>query len=311
MSEQAQTNKRIFTISASSLDSVEKCGKYFEYEKVLRLQPFKQARPLDYGGLGHFMFHPYYFGQIKDIKPHHLKHPYHRLLGKSHKELIDLSVQIGTLYSLNTDLSADDREQCINKFREYVNYYGVAKFDPIEVESPFSVVLYDSEHLQLIFEGIADLIVNDNREGIYPMDHKWMGRDSHKAETGHQINGTCWALKSKIFRINKILERKENPFVRENYTVDAEQANEWAEDAVQSAMRAIFYLDNNYFPRLRNSCDNYGGCKFLRACKSLPSTRDVTIDAHFRVRTEEHNLYAKDGKIQKIMDMILGKEEEG
>lgn len=300
--------KRIFTISASSLDAAEKCGKYFEYEKVLRLEPLKTARPLDYGGLGHFMLHPYYFGQIKDIKPHHLEHPYAKLLGKSHKDLIDLAVQIGTLYSLNTDLSAEDREQAINKFREYTNHYGVSRFDPLEVETPFSVVLYDSEHLQLIFEGIADLIVNDHREGIYPMDHKFMGRDSHKAETGHQINGTCWALKTKLFKINKILERKENPFVRETYNIDEEQANEWAEDAVHSTLRAIHYIDNNFYPRIRNSCDNYGGCKFLTICKSLPSTREFKMDSFYRVKKESHDLYAKSGKIDKIVKMIFGEK---
>lgn len=307
MSEQKPT-KRIFTVSASSLDSIETCGKYFEYEKVMRIEPVKTARALDYGGLGHFMLHPYYFGQIKDIKEHHLKHPYARLLGMSHLDLINISIQIGTLYSLGTDLSPDDRESAIQKFREYTNYYGMAKFDPLEVETPFSVTLFDSEFLQIVFEGIADLIVNDHREGIYPMDHKWMSRDNHRAETGHQINGTCWALKSKIFRINKILERKENPFVRDAYTVDDEQAQEWAEDAVQTAMRAIHYLDNHFYPRHRASCDKYGGCKFLMACKSIPSTREFKIDSFYKVKQEKHDLYNKDGKIDKIMKMIMGEK---
>jgi hypothetical protein len=308
MSEKVPT-KRIFTVSASSLDSIETCGQYLEYEKIMRLEPKKKARPLDYGGLGHFMLHPYYFGQIKDIKDHHMKHPYRRLLGKSHLDLINISVQIGTLYSLGTDLSIEDREKAIQIFREYVGYYGVQRFDPLEVETPFSVTLYDSEHLQILFEGIADLIVNDHREGIYPMDHKFMGRDNHKAETGHQINGTCWALKSKIFKINKILERKENPFVRDVYNVDAEQAAEWAQDAVQSAMRGIHYIDEKYFPRVRASCDKFGGCKFLTICKSLPSTREFKIDGFYNVRKEEHNLYAKDGKIDKIMRMIMGEND--
>lgn len=307
MSEEAPT-KRVFTVSASSLDSIEKCGKYFELEKVQRLEPMKVARPLEYGSLGHFMLHPYYFGQIKDVKDHHLDHPYAKLLGKSHKDLIDLAIQIGTLFSLNTDLSVEDREQQINRFREYTHYWGTGTFTPLEVETAFSVTLFDSPHLQILFEGIADLIVNDPKEGIYPIDHKFMSRDSHKAETGHQIVGTCWALKTKIFKINKILERKENPFVREVYTVDPEQSEEWAEDAVNTAMRAIFYLDEQHFPRQRNSCDNYGGCKFLKICGSLPSLRDVKIDSFYRVKQEKHDLYNKDGKIDKIVKMIFGEK---
>lgn len=304
---EAQKNKKIFTVSPSSLNSVEACAFLFKSTKINRYAPLKTPQPLDRGSLGHFMMHPFYFGQIVNPKEHHLNHPYAPLLSMDRADLIKMSIEIGTLYSLNTDLPAEERENVIEKFAAYCNFYD-DDFQVLEVEQPIVKTLNETEEYIIVFEAICDLIVWHRKLAkIVPHDNKWMGRDYTIAKLDHQITGTCWALETDEFRINKVLDRKENPFVREPYSYDKEQIDEWVLDATRTALMAIQYIEAGYYPRNRQSCGKH--CVMYEACSTIPSTRPFKLQSAYKINTEKFDIFKRDEeKIRKIVGMIMGKQ---
>lgn len=314
MSEQLDQDaikKKIFTISPSSANMIESCGYLFGKIKVERYSPIKTAAPLDRGSLGHFMMHPFYFGRIRNIKDHHMKHPFRRLLNLDRADLIKASAEIGRLYSLTTDLDPEDREETIEKFVNYCNYYD-DDFEVLEVEQPLVRVLEETDDYIIVFECISDLITHDRKlNQVIPYDHKFTGRDYKIAKTDHQITGTCWALDVPEFRINKILDRKEKPFTREPYSYDPEQLEEWRRDIIKTAILGINYIEANYFPRMRNSCSEY--CPMYKACSVIPSSRNGVLGSQFKKGDEytpKFDIFKRDAdKIEKIMKLIFGELE--
>jgi len=301
--------KEIFKVSASSLVSIDQCGQLYEYSKVKRLRPAKTKRALDYGSLMHFMLHPYRFGQIKDIKDHHLESPYHRVLGLTKFDLVRVCAELGRVKSLTTDLIPEDREACIEQFMEYVSYYSSKdKYEVLEVEQPFSKVLYENDSLVILYEGIMDMLVYDPDWGNVPYDTKTGGWDRNRPPTEHQLQGTCWAFNSNKFVIDKVLTVKDEPFRRQVFSYMDEHIEEWRIDAIQTALKGVGYIKNDYFPRHRSGCGMFGGCDFLRACKTNPSSREYELNTFFSADTKEFYLYSKDEGVKELLDLVLGEE---
>jgi hypothetical protein len=299
--------KQIFKVSASSLDSIDRCGLHYKFSKVQRYRPTPIKRALDWGGLMHLMIQGYRFSKIKDIKEHHLNHPFARLLGRPVFEVMRIVAEIGRIQSLVTDLSPEDRESCIEKFMEYVSYWNSRdKFQVLEVEQPFSKVLYENENLIILYEGIMDMLVHDEDWGPVPYDTKTGGWNRPRFDTENQLTGTCWVFNSNKFVIDKVLEVKEEPFRREIHSYRQEQLEEWRIDAIQTSLKAINYIKNDFFPRHRNGCSMYGGCEFYRVCKTTPDSRDFQLEAFFKRDASEFHLYRRDEKLREMVGFVMG-----
>lgn len=307
--KEIKDTKKVFSISASTADAIDKCGQYFEYNKVQKLQPITRKKmSLDYGGLMHFMLHPYRFGLIKNIKEHHLQHPFHRLLGLEHHNLVRICREIGRIKSMGTNLDVETREKCVEQFAEYVTYYRPRdRFEILEVEQPFSRILYENDEYIILWEGIMDLLVLDPNWGQVPYDTKTGTRDSFRAPTGHQIMGSCWVFDSNKFVIDKVLDQKTEPFRRQVFSFMKESIEEWREDAIKTAFKGITMLEQNYFPRERFACSTYGGCDYVEACKTQPSSREFKLGSFFFKNEKEFDLYTKDhNELEEYLDHVMG-----
>lgn len=297
----------IFSTSASTLDAIDRCGMYFNYSKRLRIRPVTKKKGMDYGGLFHFMLHPYRFGLIKNVRDHHLEHPFSRLLGLERFNLIRICRELGRIKSMSTNLEAADREDCIERFGEYVMYYGPRdKFEVLEVEQPFSKILFESDTLVVLYEGIMDMLVLDPNWGQVPYDSKTASWGD-EAETRNQFLGSCWAFGSDKFVIDKVFKRKEKPFERRVLSYMKESIDEWQQDAITTAMKGIQFLQNDFFPRQRFACDAKGQCDYLEACRTQPSSREFKIGAFYRKDVGEFDLYKKDHDlIRELLEHIMG-----
>lgn len=301
--------KRVFTVSASSLGTIQSCETQYKYGHMMRLVPRTAERALDFGGLVHYMLRPYYFSTIPPEfrKGNHYKHVFEPLFRMNRGDVIQACVEIGRLKSLTSDLSADDRMAAIDAFIKYTDYYRGENLRAIEVEQPFSKLLYDDDELAILYEGIVDLIaLLGNSPVPKVIDHKTGGRDRHMPETNNQINGTCWAFGVNQFVINKILQVKDTPYRRVDYYVGPEQKEDWVRDSIHYVKRMIHYIDSNYYPMNRNSCGSFGGCRYLRVCKVPYTARETMLEGLFKKSTHT-GLYGKDTLLEKIASDVLGK----
>src|SRR5262245_41726562 len=81
----------------------------------------------------------------------------------SHAEVIKEAVEIGRRAATEMDLSVATAEEDIRQFRENVVFWKQDGWGILEVEQPFSKVLYErpdqdgKEGLRILWEGIIDL----------------------------------------------------------------------------------------------------------------------------------------------------------
>lgn len=309
MEQQQDKKKRVFSVSPSSLDTMA-CEYKYNLSHLQRLVPLQMEEALDFGGLVHYMLHPFYFAKIKPeyVKPHHLAHSFAPMLNLKFNDVVQACVEIGRQKSFTTDLDPEDRNKAIELFLAYVNRSLNDPWHTIEVEQPFSKIMYEDNDLIILFEGKVDLIVDIMNEGARVVDNKTGARDRHIPETNNQIIGTCWAFGINTFIINKLLTVKDNPFRRETYYAIPEQKDEWLRDTIHNVKRIIHYIDMDYFPMQRSQCGSFGSCRYLRACKAPPSARYNMLNGLFR-KSRFGGLYAPDPLLNEIAQKVLGRYE--
>ena len=62
---------------------------------------------------------------------------------------------------------------------------------------------------------------------------------------------------------------------------DDASLQEWYEDTMKVIEQARTATKENYFPRNRSACNNYGGCPFREVCSKSPTVRDNFLKADF------------------------------
>ena len=300
------SEKQIVKISASSLNDLQSCARLYKFNKIDRLQPLKKEKPLEYGGLFHFMVHPWRFGQIAEPKEHHLKHPYSRLLGLSKVELNNVCREIGRLKSLTTDLAGEDRNKALEKFSEYTTYYAGLGWTFLEVEQPFSIKIHEDDELVIIFQGIIDTLADIPKEGKTLVDTKTSGRESYTPVTDNQLLGTAYAFNVKNFYLDRVYDRKDNPFVLDRKSFLTEQKEEWLTNTIYWVKQGAFFIQNDFYPPNFSSCKKYGACRYMKVCETPPSAREFSLNSKFR-RGEDSNIYRIDPLMTEILDTLLPK----
>jgi hypothetical protein len=267
--------KTIIKADSQILNSIDLCGQRYEYEHILNRRPNDKAISLARGDAMHRMLAHYYKAKRDKIW--------------SGREAITISecLEIGREACAELSLSVQEFEtEDISTFKAYVLRYQYDGWEIQFVEEPFSTVLYDSDDLMIIWEGIVDLGVRDPKGEELVVDHKTEQRRSHPYPLSNQFEGYSFAFKRPIV-INKVgfqttLEDKER-FRRYYYQYSQALIEEWRRDAINSFKRAIQWHKEGYFPRDRTSCDKYSGCIYQMVCKEEPEVREHKLRAYFFV----------------------------
>jgi hypothetical protein len=149
-------------------------------------------------------------------------------------------------------------------------------------------VLFDSEAVQVIYEGRVDLVVDIPQLGLSIVDHKTSSRNYPVSSMSNQFKGYCKALGLGRIIINKVgfqktLEREER-FQRIVIGYNDDRLEEWRIKAIHRAFRLLHCLETDYWPQNETSCDKFNGCAFQGVCTTTPALRQWKIDRDFIIR---------------------------
>jgi hypothetical protein len=194
-------------------------------------------------------------------------------------------VNVGVAASKEMELSTADIAENILQYRQYALYYQQDGWAPIEVEQPFSKLLFESDKVRVIYEGIIDL-VTQTPGGLAIADHKTSKMRKQPFLLSTQFMGYSWAMNIPHVVVNKIgfqktLSPKER-FNRFRMPYQKAHIEQWKRDAIYYSHLLISWMDQGYFPMNYTSCDKYGGCIFQPVCASIPEVREHKLAMLYR-----------------------------
>lgn len=273
---------KTIALDSQILNTVQMCGRKTDMEFIQNWRPTEKAEALEKGDLMHQMFAHYYRGK-KEGKTRD---------NSSHAMLIAEAISRAKTAAIPMSLSQAQVEEDIKQFKENILYWQRDGWEILEVEQPFSKILYErpdtpeKEGLRILYEGIIDLVARiPSPAGIYIVDHKTASRRSNPFKLSNQFIGYAWALGVHQVVINRVgfqksLEAKER-FQRLYQPYEKEIIKEWLRDTTYWVHVLIGYINQNYFPPNYTSCDKYSGCIFQQVCGAIPQIREFKLQSHY------------------------------
>lgn len=312
---------RIIAVDAHMLNTFESCQRKFNLSIIRQLEPIRKPDFLERGDVMHKMLHAYYWGRLRNPKEHHLylldedgnrqgDHPFARLIGIRHKDLVDECVKIGRSAAFDTDLDVEQREFYVRTFVEYAIHYAGDGWMPLEIEQSFSKVIYVEpdvvegdkivkEGLTILIEGIVDLVTDTPFNGISIIDHKGAKQNRPISDLSNQFMCYSWALGNRNIIVNRIGFQTsygpEKKFTRIPLSYSSARIAEWRYWAIYWAKLYLFSLDNEVWPPNFTSCDKFAGCAYKIVCETTPDAREDKIAVFYR-EGEKWSPHTRDSK---------------
>lgn len=293
---------KALSISGHSLNSICLCGRRVLLEIGEKWEPNQKGAALEHGDLMHKMLKHYY----------NMKKLGYPAGDVTHAKMITDSIAVGREAVIDMDISIQDSEEDIKQFRDYCVFYHQDGIDVIDVEVPFTRVLYERpdeahregcptpelnefpcqcgrrEGLKIIYEGIIDLIARyPGWGGITAVtDHKTSKRRQTASFLSNQFLGYGWSWELPDVVVNKIGYQKSLPaaerFKRQLLHVPKQITQEWLTQAVYWTHELVKYYETGYFPPNFTSCDKYSGCIFKPVCESIPEVRQFKLETFYQ-----------------------------
>lgn len=289
-------------IDSQILNSMNLCPERYRLEHIENWRPLKKAMALERGSVMHIMLKHYRQG---------------KKLGWTDKErhgaLVNKCILAGKVASANTfHLSVEEFEDDIRVFQEYVLRWQYDGWEILELEQPFSKLLYEDDTvieygattylgLVIIYEGIIDARVRDPKIGLAVVDVKTESRRSYPYILSNQFQGYEWAFGVPVIvdKVGYQTSLKAEDIVADSQGRDKSKfrrlvhesgqfaINEWVSDTVEQVKEAIHWhrqLESGERTTLRKdrtSCDKYSGCIFQQVCKVPEEVRDYKLAAFY------------------------------
>ena len=273
------TERKNVIFSPSSLKTYCECPRKYFYSRIARIgkeRDYSNATNSKGGGL-----------EKGDLMHAALRIYYKvRKLGHSVKIAREIARLGAHMHAGSLTISLPVCEFVLSQFDEYIDYYGVDEWKILGVEEHFSKVLYEDEELRIIIEGIVDLIA-DNGDFIAAIDHKTGAANAIPVIMGNQFKAYAWAGQYKYVVVNRInLQKTKAPkdkFFRYPLNYSTELIDNWKENAIYHARRALEHFEDQYWPQNETSCNNYGKCAYIDLCEARDSkTRTFRLTRDFQ-----------------------------
>jgi len=265
---------RTIAMDSQILNDVMACGQKAYLRFVRHKEPEHKAEALEKGDLMHQMLEHHYL-QLKAGRR------------DQYTDIVEEAVRVGIEASKEMELTQSLIVDNINQYRQYALYYKQDGWQPLEVEQPFSKVLYQNEQrgIRILYEGIIDLVCQ-TPGGLAIVDHKTSSRRQQPFLLSTQFMGYSWALNVSHVVVNKIGFQKTLPpkerFNRYRMPYQRAHLEQWKKDAIYYAHLLISWMDQGYYPMNYTSCDKYGGCIFQPVCASIPEVREHKLAMLFK-----------------------------
>jgi hypothetical protein len=221
--------KIIGKLDSQILNSMNLCPERYRLEHIEHWRPLNKAPALEKGSVIHTMLAHYRLGKKAGRTD----------LGE-HSSLVDECLKIGRIATAGYTLDISDFDEIKTTFQDYILRWQYDGWEILEVEQPFAKVLYDSDELMIIYEGIIDARVIDPKIGQAVVDSKTESRKSYPFPLSNQFQGYEWAFGVPVI-IDKIgfqssLESNEK-FRRPVHESGAPAIAEWRDDAIAQVIR--------------------------------------------------------------------------
>lgn len=291
--------KLIVKLDSQILNSADFCPQRYKLEHKENWRPNFKAPALERGGTMHKML-DYYYRKRKEGR------------GKltDHAKLVEETLIVGRLACAETNIDVEDfEENDVRTFKDYVLRWQYDGWEILDVEQPFSFVLYEDDMplefegdpytgLIIIYEGIIDLRVSDPKLGEIVVDTKTESRKSNPFILSNQFQGYEMAFNVPVV-VNKVgyqktVEDKEK-FRRLVHQTGPVLLAEWRADCIYTVKQIIDWHNTGYFKRDRTSCDKYSGCIYQRVCKEPPEVREYKLMAWYH-KGEPWDPYNRDAQ---------------
>jgi hypothetical protein len=258
---------------ASVMNAFEKCPQLMKYQYIDNLRPKGIVNVgLEKGDLIHIPL-KHYYSQKK--------------AGVEWSDAIQFSVGKLLRYTPKLNLADKDIQDVMTSFMSYCEFYRFERWEVVEVERPFRLVIYEDSDLRVILQGRIDLLV-DNGQMIMPVDHKSESRRSEPVELSNQFMAYAYASKSSNIIVNKIgfqtSLKAEEKFYRKMLSYEDDNLEEWRDEYIFKIRELIGYAEINHFPHRYSSCqDKYGKCSFHDICHTHRAAREMKLKSHFQI----------------------------
>lgn len=260
---------RIIRVDSQIITSMAHCPFRAENTFVRRLiRKDGPSKAILMGTAVHLGLQAYYAGQKS---------------GMSYDERVDVGIDKASEFLENNSLDQETKQTVLNTLADYFKYRRHEKMIVLEVESPFSVVIYEGEDLmgnpiKILYEGKIDLICDENNERVV-IDHKTTSVNFEPIDLKVQFLGYHWATGLKVI-VNRIgfqkTLRPEDKFKRFPMKFEPAVVEAFTKFVVQKSLEWALYLEANTFPQNFASCQTtYGPCTYINICR-YPTLREET-----------------------------------
>lgn len=315
ISVSTENGKTKVKINSSSLGTIQECKRKAKYQLFEKWKSENEAPATVFGSAIHAGLEVFYSGDPTKRKVPKLEDM--ELMSYGHnleKEKDDLLLQATRAFIKKADplkaLPETDKRSIQNGvwilwnyFKSFVDDGYVAYVDEIGpfVERRFEFVLYEDEHLIIVYFGTIDLVVqNINTKELIVADHKTssvVGNDFYnRLKPNHQYTGyllgarEAFKLDTNQFLVN-CLQVKEKPktargsaphFPRQITTRDDGDFAEFKEAVVQAVREYLYAKETNSWPIGHvNTCAMYGACSYLAVCSAPNALRENILKSKF------------------------------
>lgn len=280
---------------ATSLDSAQRCMRYYYYALIRGITPKQKSVHLVFGGIYASCLETFYKLRASDVS-----------FDDAQRQAVRKALLDSWDYENNIPIVFDDASKTrINLIRTIIWYleefgdetdsgiktYHLENGQPA-VELSFAVELSED----ILYCGHLDRVV-DQGGSLFVFDQKTTGSTLSSYffssfKPSNQMSGYAYAgqiiLKSPISGV--IIDAAQIMamavrFERGVTTRSKDEIEEWRTGTIESIKIAQSLTEKNIFPMNPNSCGNYGGCPYRGICSASPKVRENFIKSDFI----EHN----------------------
>lgn len=266
------SNKIIVALDSMQLGFIQACLRKYNLRHNLLIDSREHSKGINKGILMHEFLRFYYVA---------------RRSGETAKRSVEEGITHGRKKIPELNLEDSEVTETTRKFIEYGDKYTNETWEVIDVERPFSVDIYEDDHLIIVWEGIIDLHVRVGLEE-YVVDHKTASRKEYWDELYNQLIGYSIAKKTKLIMMNEIvfLKTAGEGFNRSPLTMSKQIHDLFLESTVNSVKNYLAYAAMNYYPPNVHSCNQKYGCAYREFCKADDRTREWLLKTQYHYTTK-------------------------
>ena len=291
----------IFVFDSTVMNDLQMCARKFEFAHVRNWRSLSgRATPLDRGSMIHEMLAVYRIllklnwsgnnvAALTKMETELLKeHDIDGNVKRSWKEMVELSAFVGRTYMAvdSENLSTNDGEEIIRQFVEYTDYYQNDGWQPLEIESPFSKILYEVQGSNPDSRG-QDRLAHGFTRREDRSRYKTASQRVEQSKLSNQFLVTPGQRELRLWLLIELdfkrLYRLLSVFREFLCSYPRSMKDEWREWAIYWARWAAFHVKEGIFPPNFTSCDKFGGCIYRSVCETDPQNREWKASTLFRV----------------------------